>query len=201
LLSFFIYQTEGLTARYFFYFYFSMCLTAITFIDLELMVIPDLLIWPTAVLGAVNAALTPYPPLAGATLWRFLREGGWNDWAISLFASIAAFILGYLSLKALSVIYKLWRGHKGLGDGDPPLLAVIAMYLGLPAIAPILLLSSMVALISVVALLSAGRFQKQGLALKAIPFGPFLSLAALIWLFFGQKFLTWYFSLLSLPQS
>jgi leader peptidase (prepilin peptidase)/N-methyltransferase len=197
LLSLFLFQSEGLGFRYFFYFYFVMCLTAITFIDLELMVIPDLLVKPTFVLGLISAAATPYPPLAGTTLWRYFAELGFNDRLISLTGATLAFVVGFLSLYLVAVSYKLLRGHKGLGEGDPPLMGLIALFLGLPSILPILLLSSLIALFSVVVLVVSGRFQSQGLALKPIPFGPFLSLAALIWLFQGQNFLSWYMSLMN----
>jgi leader peptidase (prepilin peptidase)/N-methyltransferase len=197
LLSLFIFQSEGLGLRYFFYFYFVMCLTAIAFIDLELMIIPDLLVKPTFLVGLISAVVTPYPPLAGKALWRYLAEIGWNDRLISLAGATLGFVIGFLALYAVAMSYKLLRGHRGLGEGDPPLMGLIALFLGLPSILPVLLLSSMIALVSVAILVLTGRFQSQGLAMKPIPFGPFLSLAALIWLFQGQAFLTWYFSLMN----
>jgi leader peptidase (prepilin peptidase)/N-methyltransferase len=107
-----------------------------------------------------------------------------------------AFLVGFLSLYVLSMTYRLIKGHRGLGEGDPPLLGLIALFLGLPSILPVLVLSSVLGLLSVIILVLSGRFPKSGLGLKPIPFGPFLSLAALIWLFWGQRFLDWY-----LPQS
>ena len=44
-------------------------------------------------------------------------------------------------------------------------------------------------------LIFRGKRELQG----RIPFGPFLAAAALLWLFFGEEILDWYFSLL-LPK-
>ncbi|MDR0622791.1 MAG: prepilin peptidase [Deltaproteobacteria bacterium] len=192
LLSFFIFQAEGLSLRYVFYFYFAMCLTAIAFIDLEFMVIPDVLVKPTYLVGFISAIASPHPSLPGATLWGYLYQSGWNERLISLAGAALAFLVGFLTLWLLSTVYKLLKGHRGLGEGDPPLLGLIALFLGLPSILPVLLLSSVLGLLSVVILVISGRFPKSGLGLRPIPFGPFLSLAALIWLFWGQRFLLWY---------
>ncbi|MDR1658544.1 MAG: prepilin peptidase [Deltaproteobacteria bacterium] len=198
-LSLFIFQAEGLTFRYFFYFYFSMCLTAIAFIDLELMIIPNVLIWPTEILGLLIAAVTPHPPLAGLHLWHFLADHGFSERFISVAGALAAYAVGYLALWLVAFLYKAIKGHRGLGEGDPPLLGLICIYLGLPSILPVLLMSSVLALLTVGCLVFTGRFERQNLGVKAIPFGPFLALAALIFLFAGQDFLSWYFSLF--PQS
>jgi leader peptidase (prepilin peptidase)/N-methyltransferase len=192
LLSLFVFLDEGLSFRYIFYFYFLMCLLAIAFIDLEFMVIPDILVKPTYLVGLISAGLSPQSSLPGLHLWCFFKGLGWNEHIIGLIGASLAFLVGFLSLYLLSLFYKILKGHKGLGDGDPPLLGLIALFLGLPSILPILLLSSLLGLASVVLLIVTGRFPKSGLGLKPIPFGPFLSLAALIWLFWGQKFLAWY---------
>jgi leader peptidase (prepilin peptidase)/N-methyltransferase len=192
LLSFIIFYGEGLSFRYAAYFYFSMCLTAIAFIDLEFMVIPDILVRPTYIIGLIAAVVSPHQSLPGLHLWSYLALTGWNERLISVTGAALALLVGFLSLYLLSMAYKLLKGHRGLGEGDPPLMALIALFLGLPSILPVLLLSSLLGLASVVILVLSGRFPKSGLGLKPIPFGPFLSLAALIWLFWGQRFLNWY---------
>ncbi|MDR2387894.1 MAG: prepilin peptidase [Deltaproteobacteria bacterium] len=196
LLSFFLFQAEGLTFRYIAYFYFTLCLTAIAFIDLEYMVIPDILVRPTYLVGLMAALIDPYKSPTNKALWIYLSELGWNARLISLAGAALAFLTAFLSLWLLSMIYKLLKGHRGLGEGDPPLMGLIALFLGLSSIIPVLLLSSVLGLLSVIILVFSGRFPKSGLGLRPIPFGPFLSLAALIWLFWGARFLRWY-----LPQN
>ncbi|MDR0356671.1 MAG: prepilin peptidase [Deltaproteobacteria bacterium] len=197
VLAIFLLQAEGFSWRFVFYFYFVMCLTAIAFIDLEFMVIPDILVKPTVLLGLVSAAVTPYPRLTGLALWNWLEAFGWNHRLVSLAGAVVAYAVGFLSLHLASVAYKRLKGQRGLGEGDPPLMGLIALFLGLPSVIPILLLSSVLGLVSVAVLLFSGRLTSEGLGVKAIPFGPFLSLAALIWLFWGDAFLSWYLPLMT----
>ncbi|MDR2441978.1 MAG: prepilin peptidase [Deltaproteobacteria bacterium] len=197
LLSLLIFQAEGLTLRYLIMFYFAMCLTAIAFIDFDLMVIPNVLVWPTQILGLILAAVSPNPHLAGWTLWSILSQAGLPERLISLIGAVVAYACGFMSLWLIAFLYKALKGHKGLGDGDPPMLGMISIFLGLTSILPILLMSSVLALLTVVVLLATGRLEKPGLGIRPIPFGPFLAIAALIFLFVGQRFLAWYTSLLT----
>ena len=196
-LSFVIFQAEGPSIRYLGNFYFTCCLLAIAFIDLELMVIPNILVWPTQLLALVIAVASPYPPLAGHFLWGYLAAAGLPEPVISLAGSLIAGIIGFLSLFLLSWLYKILKGRKGMGEGDPPLLSMIAMFLGLPSIIPTLLLSSVLGLAAVAVLVSTGRLHGDKLSSRPIPFGPFLAMAALIYLFLGQSFMSWYFSLMA----
>jgi prepilin signal peptidase PulO-like enzyme (type II secretory pathway) len=52
-------------------------------------------------------------------------------------------------------------------------------------------------LAAVMAMVSAGRLKSGELSARPIPFGPFLALAALVYLFFGRGFMSWYFSFLT----
>jgi leader peptidase (prepilin peptidase)/N-methyltransferase len=196
-LSLVVFQTEGLSFRYFFSLYFVLALTAIAFIDLELMVIPDILVRPTILLGLFSALATPYPPMMGDYLWLGLIKAGWNARLISLIGSIGGLVLGYLLLFMTAVFYRAWRGQSGLGDGDPPLLGLIGAFLGWIAIFPVLFLATIVALLSVAILMTIGRFPRgsKQVASQPIPFGPFLALAALAWYFYGHSILNWYISL------
>ncbi|MDR1036230.1 MAG: prepilin peptidase [Deltaproteobacteria bacterium] len=204
-----ILSVEGLGLRFVLYYYFAVALTAIAFIDMELMVIPDILVWPTYVLGFVCAALVPTPQTAGLYLWERFLADGWSPWLVSLGGAAAGFVLGYGALWAASRAYRLWRGRDGLGDGDPPLLGLIGCYLGWTGVFPILLISTLIALAAVFAMVFLGRGiptprtrrtdgVKGRVGVTPIPFGPFLALAAVIWMFYGQSVKTWYFSLLGL---
>jgi leader peptidase (prepilin peptidase)/N-methyltransferase len=196
-LSLVIFQAEGPTVAYLGYFYFAACLVGVSFIDIELMVIPNALVRPTQIVALIVAAASPRPRLAGDHLWSYLAAGGWPDLMISLAGSILAGLAGFLSLYLVAGLYKLLKGRKGLGEGDPPLLGMIAMFLGLPSILPVLLLSSLLALAAVAVMVSSGRLRADRLSSRPIPFGPFLSLAGLAYHIIGQGFMAWYFSLMA----
>jgi leader peptidase (prepilin peptidase)/N-methyltransferase len=197
-LSLFVFQAEGLTVRYAFTLYFLLCLTAVAFIDLEHMVIPDILVIPTIFLGVALAVVDPNPLLTGFDAYFFMIELGWSPRLIGLVGAVSGFVLGFGLLFLVATGYKAWRGRTGLGDGDPPLLGLIGVFLGWLSIFPILFLSTILALLSVGGLLLLGRFPSGARpGLQPIPFGPFLSLAALIWYFFGQAIVRWYQGLLA----
>jgi leader peptidase (prepilin peptidase)/N-methyltransferase len=194
-----LFTIEGMSLRFFFYYYFTLALTVIAFTDLEHMVIMDICIYPTFLLGLIIAAMSPTPVLTGEYIWDLLSDKGWPRALISLTGAIFGAIVGYLCLHVVSKIYELWRGKKGLGDGDPLLLGMIGTFLGWYAIFPILFFSSFIALVAVLALVLSKKFPEGAdskVGLMPVPFGPFLSLAAVIWLFYGQSVTYWYFSLM-----
>jgi leader peptidase (prepilin peptidase)/N-methyltransferase len=193
-----LFRKYGLSWEFFFHWYFVSALTAVAFIDSELMVIPDLLVLPTVLLGLALAAIVPNPGLTGGMLWARLSDAGWAPRAISLAGGALGFAFGFLSLFLASKAYKMWRGKDGLGSGDPLLLGLIGAFLGWRSIFPILFLSSVIGLLSVILSLAAGKLPRKGeRGAIRIPFGPFLVLAALFWLFYGDPIIVWYASLFS----
>jgi leader peptidase (prepilin peptidase)/N-methyltransferase len=91
----------------------------------------------------------------------------------------------------LAIAFKTLRGREGLGEGDPPLLGLIGAFLGWRALLPVLLWSSAIGLASALILRGLGRRDRpdpgQGRD-AALPFAPFLVLAAYIQILFGQIF-------------
>jgi leader peptidase (prepilin peptidase)/N-methyltransferase len=171
-------------------YYFVLCLLAIAFIDLEFMLIPAILIYPTAGLGLAGAWAFPSPDLAGPWLWLKL-EPAWGPRPASLAAAVLGLALGWGILKAVAALFKALRGREGLGDGDPPLLGLIGAFLGWPALPLVLLWSSAIGLASALILRGLGRRDRQDPGQgrdAALPFAPFLILAAYIQILFGQAF-------------
>jgi leader peptidase (prepilin peptidase)/N-methyltransferase len=196
LLVLLLFRRYGFSPIFFFYFYFAMCLLAIALIDLELMVIPMALVYPAAALGLVCALVEPSPSLSGAWLWN-LAAPTLGDRAASLAGALAGLASGWAVLKLVSAGYLAVRGHAGMGDGDPPLLGMIGAFLGWGAVPLVVLWSTLIGLFSALILmaLSRGKPRRESWGQKALPFGPFLVLAAFIYLFFGQSFLAWYWAM------
>ena len=196
LLALRLFQLYGLSPVFLVQFYFLLCLLAIALIDLELMVIPTTLMYPTTALGLLSAWLWPEPTLAGPWLWLKL-EPLWGPRLASLAGGAAGLALGWGILKAVAASYRKIRGHEGLGDGDPPLLGLLGVFLGWRALPWIVLWSSVIGLVSVGLLIALNRKSRPagGWGLQALPFGPFLVLAALLHLAFGPELLKWYWSL------
>lgn len=129
-------------------------------IDLRRWVLPDVLTLPLAAAGLAAAA--------------FRTPGELIDSGLGI-------LLGYLGLRAVSWVYRRWRGREGLGGGDAKLLAAAGAWTGATGLPSILFGSAVLALIVAGAMALAGYTLRRD---TALPFGPFLALTAwLVWLF------------------
>ena len=146
-------------------------LVPITFIDLEHQIIPDRFSLTGIVLG-----------LAGA--WWWVPMPWWE--------SLLGAFLGWFSLWLVAAGYYYATGRDGMGGGDLKLLAMLGAFLGYKALLPIILLSSLSGAVIGLGLVAwkgkDGRY--------AIPFGPFLAVGGLIYLFFGVQLIELYWSLM-----
>ncbi|KQW40711.1 hypothetical protein ASC76_01360 [Rhizobacter sp. Root404] len=142
---------------------FAATLVALAFIDLDTSFLPDDLTLPLMWVGIVSAAL------------------GWIP--VTLSASVAGAVIGYLSLWFVFHAYRLIRGKEGMGAGDFKLLAALGAWMGWQAIPSIILLSSAVGAIVGIALIVFRRHDRD----VPIPFGPYLAGGGVAALFFGEQ--------------
>lgn len=149
---------------------FTLVLIALTFIDIDTMLLPDQITFPLVWSGI------------------YLALVGWSP--VSLIDSVIGAMAGYLILWSIYWGFKLLTGKEGMGYGDFKLLAAIGAWLGWQQLPLVVLLSSVVGAIIGIAMLSA---QKKGFD-KAIPFGPYLAIAGWICLLWGQQIGQWYFT-------
>jgi leader peptidase (prepilin peptidase)/N-methyltransferase len=165
-----LYIRYGLTPQSLLLLLFAAALLTITFIDLDYQIIPDVISIPGIFCGI------------GASY--FIANVSWRE---SLFGILTGG--GILFLVAIG--YKWVTGREGMGGGDIKLLAMVGAWLGWKAIPFVLFSSSLIGL-----LIGGGSvlINKRGLRSK-IPFGPFLALSSLIYIFFGPELITWYIRL------
>jgi leader peptidase (prepilin peptidase) / N-methyltransferase len=161
-------------ARFSVYFAFAGALTVLSFIDLATQLLPDIITLPAIPILFLAAF--------GA------HGAGWLDRLIGAVA-------GYLFFLTISELYYRVLKREGLGLGDGKLLAVIGAVLGWEALPFVVFVGSFTgAIIS----LPIAIWQRRGtdatearepLRRLQIPFGPFLALAALGYLFIGPALL------------
>jgi len=151
-------------------FLFCSSLVVITFIDIEHQIIPDEISLPGIVIGFAFSFFLP-----------------WQSWLNSLFG----ILLGGGSLLLVAYGYQWLTGKEGMGGGDIKLLAMMGAFLGWKSISFIIFASSLVG--SVVGI-SMMLVQKKDSKL-AIPFGPYLALGSIIYIFYGRQLIQWYFGL------
>ena len=168
-----IFLKYGPSASALIYFIFSAALIAVTFIDIDHQIIPDEISLPGIPAGFATSFV-----LAGLT---------YTD-------ALLGILTGGGSLFLLAMGYHLATGKEGMGGGDIKLLAMNGAFIGWKGVIFTIFISSVIG--TLVGMAFMAIFRKN---LKfAIPFGPFLSLGAIVYLFFGQSIINWYF-LMSRP--
>lgn len=171
LLALLLFRRYGLHPQLPIEFIFCSLLLIITMIDLDTMEIPDVLSLPGIVLGFGFCFFTPR-----------------LSWGQSLLGIAIGGGVFYL----IATLYSLARHKEGLGGGDIKLLAMIGAFLGWKGAAFTVLVSSVLGIIIAIPLMwRSGK----GLG-SALPFGPFLALGAVAYIFWGELFFHWYFSTL-----
>ena len=164
LLSFALYQRFGLSWAFGLYFLFVAALLVVIFIDLKHQLIPDVISLPGIVVGFVVSFVNPFV--------------SWQDAALG-------FLVGGGILYGIALGYYFFTKRVGMGGGDIKLLAMIGVFLGWQSL-PFVVLSSSV-LGSLVGVGAMIRQKKGGKTM--IPYGPFLSVGALLYLFFRERIL------------
>jgi leader peptidase (prepilin peptidase)/N-methyltransferase len=153
------------------YFLFSAALLVITFIDLDHQIIPDKITLPGI-------------PLFGFAALLFL-DRTWQEVLLGILA-------GGGSLWGVAWVYSRITGKEGMGGGDIKLLAMIGALLGWQGVLFTIFAASALGTVIGLALMLHAR----GSMKMAIPFGPFLAVGALTYLFFGPHLVGLYLGLL-----
>lgn len=156
-----LYRRFGFSFETFYYCAFAAALIAVTFIDVDFRIIPDVISFPGIAIGVAASAWV-------------------SDLGLVSSALGAGFGIGFLWI--LGSLYERLTGREGIGFGDVKLLGMIGAFLGLRGALGAVVVSSLVGSVVGIVLVVA---QKKSLKL-AIPYGPFLAIGALVFLFWGD---------------
>lgn len=152
-------------ARVFWHLVFIALLIALSFIDLDTMRLPDVLVYPLLAIGLLGAAFLSGNP----------------NWLESLLTAVG-------SGGAFWLIAKVYP--QGMGFGDVKFVTALGAFLGFPNIILAIFIASLLgSLVGVGMLLLRRSHLKQ-----QIPFGPFLASGALVALFWGERIFELYWS-------
>lgn len=140
---------------------FTWALIALAFIDLDTFFLPDDITLPL--------------------LWTGLLFNLWGVFT-DLQSAVIGAIGGYLALWSVFWLFKFATGKEGMGYGDFKLLAAIGAWLGWKMLPLTILLSSFVGAAIGILLMVVARHGRN----VPIPFGPYLAIAGLIALLYGE---------------
>jgi leader peptidase (prepilin peptidase)/N-methyltransferase len=176
LLTVALYHRFGLSYEFFVGFVFVAAMIVISFIDLDVRIVPDVISLPGIVFGLVVSVVS------------YFAMGRVADLVPSPTSSLIGILAGGGFLLATAWLYEKFTGVEGMGGGDIKLLAMIGAFLGWPAIPITLFIASLIGSVvglTCMALTGAGRR-------LALPFAPFLCSGAVLFIFFGEQIINFY---------
>jgi leader peptidase (prepilin peptidase)/N-methyltransferase len=158
----------GISALYLIYFSFFASLTLVSFIDLPHRIIPDEISLPGILVGLAISLLHPQ---------------------LSFKDSLIGVLVGGGSLSLVASVYYVVTKREGMGIGDVKLLAMIGAFIGWKGVLFTILSSSLIgSIVGVTLMLITAKADSK----YAVPFGPFLSLGAIIYVLVGEALINWY---------
>jgi len=142
---------------------------ALAVIDHETGLLPDALTLPLIWIGLLVNLSNAFVPIADAVIGA---------------------VAGYLSLWLIYWLYKLATGKEGMGYGDFKMNAAVGAFLGWKMLPLVILLSSVVGLVFGALQMFAARGRWEGSF--RFHFGPYIAIAAVIALYWGEPIVRWY---------
>ena len=165
------YLRFGLTIETLIYYVFIAALLVVTFIDLDHRIIPDVITLPGI-------------PICFAASFA-LPDITYKD-------ALLGILVGGGSLFLVAWVYTILTKKEGMGGGDIKLLAMMGAIVGWQGVLFTIFVASLVGTLAGLAVMLQSH---KGLKL-AVPFGPFLSIGSITYIFFGTPLIDWYFNLL-----
>jgi leader peptidase (prepilin peptidase)/N-methyltransferase len=148
--------------------FLSSALLAIFFIDLDFRIIPDLVTLPGMVLGLLVSLL----------------PGG-----IGILAAAIGLVVGGGALYLVALLGDWLFKKESMGGGDIKMAAMLGAFLGWQKVIFVFLASAVIALVvSVIVMTFSARLRQN----RVVPFGPFLALAAMLAILYGDSLINYY---------
>jgi len=170
LLWLFCYLKFDISMECFVYIIFLSTLLVITFIDIDHRIIPDKISLPGIPFFFIGAL--------------FIPDMGYKN-------SLFGILLGGGSLLLIAEAYSLITRQEGMGGGDIKLLAMIGALIGWKGVFFTIFASSAIGtIVGITVMIITRNYMK-----LAVPFGPFLSFGAFLYVFFGEDIIMWYFGI------
>ncbi len=163
----FIYFLYGITLTTLLLIILSLSFIIIFFIDLKHFIIPNEITFSMMVLGFIKS----FDPNLNSLFPNYIN-------------SLIGGLLGYGIIWSIIYFYKQLRKKEGMGLGDAKLFAVIGFWFGWLAIPFIIFLSSIIALLSV----APSLIKNSKTMSSQIPFGPYIIIGTVVYLFFENSF-------------
>ena len=172
LIGVFLFSQFSMSATFFVYYFFACILIVVSFIDIKYQMIPDVFSLPGIVVGVL--------------LFTFFRLDGSPGYTGALLNSVLGVIVGGMSMFLLGMLGEFLFKKEALGGGDIKLMAMMGAFLGWKLVILTFFLAPFFG--SIIGIITKIRFGKD-----IIPYGPYLSIAAIISLIYGGNIINYIF--------
>jgi leader peptidase (prepilin peptidase) / N-methyltransferase len=169
----FLFFKFDLTPPFLFWLVFICVLIVISFIDFDHQIIPDIISIPGTLIFASSAVFIPEMTITDALVGIFTGGG---------------------ILYAIAFLYFKLRNTQGMGGGDIKLLAMIGAATGLKGVLFTIFTGSFLGIFGGIFAILITKDRNYQLK---IPFGPYLSIGAILYIFFGKILIGWYLGKMS----
>ncbi|MCK5204969.1 MAG: prepilin peptidase [Desulfobacterales bacterium] len=171
LLAVGVFLKYGISLEAAIYYAFIATLLVITFIDIDHQIIPDVITLPGIPICFVASFALPH---------------------ITYIESIMGILIGGGSLFMVAWLYHLLTKKEGMGGGDIKLLGMMGAIIGWKGVLFTIFVASAVGTVSGMLIMLKTRKTMK----LAVPFGPFLAIGSIAYIFFGPQLMAWYVNLL-----
>ena len=113
----------------------------------------------------------------------------------ALYWSLGGLVFGFGFLWLIGFVFSKIVKKDALGFGDVKLIGAVGAFFGPGAVLFTIIVSSFVGAVVGVILMARGKAKLGGFT--AVPYGPFLALGVIVWMFWGPGIVGWYLRLLS----
>lgn len=171
-----LYDRFGMGFEFFVMFFFTAALIVISFIDLDIRIVPDIISLPGIVFGLISSVFV------------YFILGQRDAFLPSPVNSVIGILTGGGFLWGTAWIYERITGVEGMGGGDIKLLAMIGAFLGWPSVPVTLFVASLIgSIVGLACMIITGSGRR-----LAIPFAPFLCSGAVTFIFMGEQIIRFY---------
>jgi len=168
LFYLYYYYRFDLTFDFIIFSILTSALIVIFFIDLDYQIIPDLITIPGMIIAIAVS---------------------WLPNAIGLIPSLIGLLVGGGSLYLIALLGDFLFKKESMGGGDIKLAAMLGAFLGWQKIIFIFMSSAVIGLvISVFMMIYSKKLRKE----RIVPFGPFIALAAVLAIIYGDVIINYY---------
>jgi leader peptidase (prepilin peptidase) / N-methyltransferase len=169
-------------------------LIAITFIDFDHQIIPDIITLPGMLLGLSFAPFYLYPLTDALPFHLGNLLPHVSLYLTAFLNSLIGLLAGAVPLFAIGWIWEKLRHVEAMGGGDVKLMGMIGSFLGWKGALLTIMLGALTGSVAGILLILLKRHKME----KVIPFGPFLAVGAVMTAFYGPAIISWYLNLIRL---